>query len=197
MTVRHRGNVTPVPFGLIHKGPLVRVTLGPHPDDAKATADAGGNPKTMVHYLMVDTGAQPTVVENVIAQALGLIPIRYVQVMGVSGKPEDCPLYRMSITIGMVEDGSRGTVLPAQFVANVAGVASPPRPLTHVGLLGRDFLSHVRLLYDGPKGSFELIDYRHVSQPRRPLPKPAPLGGWKGIERARKSGSRHKKKGRR
>jgi hypothetical protein len=185
VTVRHRGNVTPVPHGLIFKGPLVRVTFGPHPDDAKATAAAGGTPKTMVHRLMVDTGAQSTVV--------GLIPIRYVRIMGVSGKPEECPLYRMSITIGMEEDGSGGTVLPAQFVANVAGVASPPKPLTHVGLLGRDFLSHVRLLYDGPKGEFEIIDYRHVSRPRLPLPKPPPLGGWKGIERARKSGRRHKR----
>jgi hypothetical protein len=193
VTVRHRGIVTPVPHGLIFRGPLVRVTFGPHPDDAKATADVGGTPKTMVHHLMVDTGAQSTVVENVIAEALGLIPIRYVRIMGVSGKPEDCPLYRMSITIGMEEDGSAGTVLPAQFVANVAGVGSPPKPLTHVGLLGRDFLSHVRLLYDGPKGEFEIIDYRHVSRPRRPLPKPPQLGGWKGIERARKSGRRHKK----
>lgn len=193
MTVRHRGNVTPVPHGLIFTGPLVRVTLGPHPDDAQAIAAAGGIPKTIVHHLMVDTGAQSTVVENVIAEALGLIPIRYVRIIGVSGKPEDCPLYRMNVTIGMVENGSAGMVLPAQFVANVAGVASPPKPLTHVGLLGRDFLSHVRLVYDGPRGEFELVDYRHVSQPRRPLPKPPPLGGWKAIERARKSGHRHKK----
>jgi hypothetical protein len=196
VTLRHKGNVTPAPLGLVLAGPLVKVTLGPHPDDAKATAAAGGTPKTMDHYLMVDTGAQSTVVENVVAQALGLIPIRYVQVMGVSGKAEDCPLYRMSVTISMVEDGTGGQG-QAFFVANVAGVASPPKPLTHTGLLGRDFLQYVRLLYDGPKGEFELVDYRHVSQPRKPIPKPPVLGGWKGVQQARKSGRRHKRKGRR
>jgi len=191
VTLRHKGNVTPAPSGLVLAGPLVKVTLGPHPDDAKATAAAGGTPKTIDHYLMVDTGAQSTIVENVIAQALGLIPIRYVQVMGVSGKAEDCPLYRMSITISMKEDGT-GVGGQAFFVTNVAGVASPPKPLTHIGLLGRDFLSHVRLLYDGPKGEFELVDYRHVSQRRKAAPKPPHLGGWKVIDRARRAGRKHK-----
>jgi len=176
---------------MVALGPLVQVTLGPHPDDAAATVAAGGTPKTMSHYLMVDTGAQATVVENVIAQALGLIPIRFTQIMGVSGKPEDYPVYRMSVTIGMVENAS-GSTVQATFVTDVAGVASPPKPLTHIGLLGRDFLRYVRLVYDGPKGAFELVDYQHVSQPKRPTP--PPLGGWKGIEAARKSGQKSKRK---
>ena len=47
------------------------------------------------------------------------------------------------------------------FSSDVVAMPSPPtdtarRP--HVGLIGRDFLRHIRLVYDGPSGSFELID---------------------------------------
>ena len=47
----------------------------------------------------------------------------------------------------------------AILVTNVAGVPSPSIPEKHVGLLGRDFLQYVRLVYDGPKGEFDIIDY--------------------------------------
>lgn len=173
-------------------GPLVEVTLGPPEAEMTAVTAAGGIPKTITHNLLVDTGAQATCVEGKIPQALGLVPMRFVQMMGVSGKPEDYPVYRMSIILGMREDHT-GASSRALFSADVVGTPSPPMPLNHIGLLGRDFLKYVRLLYDGPKGEFEIIDYKHVSAPHRAVQKPPPLGGWSAISRARKKG--HRKQG--
>jgi hypothetical protein len=193
LTTRHIGFVNPVPWGLVQQGPLVQVTLGLHPDDFQRVVAEGGTPKSFQHALMVDTGAQATSVENKIPEALGLVPIRFARMMGVSGKPEDYPVYRMSVGIGMGDDRT-GTVLPAVFVADVVGTPSPPAPLSHVGLLGRDFLRHVQLLYDGPKGRFELVDYQHVSSPPPQMPKPTIAAGWRDIQAAHKRGRKHKRR---
>ncbi len=193
MTLRHSGwckdqDGNPAPIQLVVSGPLVEVTLGLHPDEIKSIVESGGVPKTMVHRLLIDTGAQCTSVENVIPLALGLVPIRYQSMMGVSYKPEDYPVYRMSITLGMAD--KHGTVVPAAFVSDVVGTPSPGRPLSHVGLLGRDFLRFVQLVYDGPRAEYELVDYQHVSAQPQKTPQ---LGGWRGIERARKHTRRHRK----
>jgi hypothetical protein len=134
-------------------------------------------PGAIIQNLLVDTGAQKTSIEDKIAQALGLIPIRFDPVVGVSGKPELYPIYRMAVGIGMGEDGT-GAALQKIFFAEVAGTPSPPIPWQHVGLLGRDFLQFLRLVYDGPQGTFELIDYQHVSVPQRPMPKETAAFCW-------------------
>ncbi len=174
-------------------GALIQVRLGPSQPEIAATVAAGGIPKTVTHNLLVDTGAQATCVEDKIPKALDLIPMRFTQVMGVSGRSEDYPVYRMSIIFGMKEDGTT-SIHQAVFEADVVGTPSPPTPLTHIGLLGRDFLKYVRLVYDGPKGEFEIIDYKHVSAPHRPIQKPPPLGGWKEVARARKKGRKHRRR---
>jgi len=169
------------------RGPLVEVILGPTPQDTQLIVDAGGTPKAFKHFLLVDTGAQSTCVEDSIAKALGLNPIRFTKLIGVSGQVEDRPVYRMSVTIGMKTD--RGVVEPAVFTADIVGTNSPVTPQPFMGLLGRDFLQFVRLVYDGPKGEFELVDYRHVS-----APPPNIRSGWKGIASAKKKAQKHKRR---
>lgn len=178
---------------MVFQGPLIRVTLGPPQEEMAATIAAGGIPKTITHNLLVDTGAQATSVEDTILQALGLVPIRFTPVMGVSGKLDECPVYLMSVTLGMKEDGT-GSTLQAVFAAPVVGTPSPAVPLNHIGLLGRDFLRFVRLAYDGPKGEFEITDYKHVSA-RTPSKPPPPIAqGWKAIQSARKRSKKHRRR---
>lgn len=64
MTLRHKGVNEQGAPGLIVQGPLVRVILGPHPEDAKNTQAAGGTIRTTEGHLLVNTGAQLTVVET-------------------------------------------------------------------------------------------------------------------------------------
>jgi len=116
--------------------------------------------------MMIDTGAQSTIVEKQIATQLGLKPIRFAPMIGVSQKPELCPVYLMSITILVSGDGMEGSVT---FNNEVVGMSSPVRPQPHVGLLGRDFLSHMTLVYEGPKGSFELIPSMQLPPKTQPV----------------------------
>ncbi|HEV2064288.1 MAG TPA: hypothetical protein VGS00_07040 [Thermoanaerobaculia bacterium] len=175
MTLRNHqgGNDAPEPRGLAVQGPLIDVTLSPHPADAEAIERAGGKPESIERRLLVDTGASRTCIEDRIAHDLYLIPVRFDLYFGISGKPAEYPVYRMSIGIPMKEDQSAPSH-QAVFLADVVGMPAPPHPTPHVGLLGRDFLQHVRLVYDGPKGGFEIIDYRHEGVPLESLTKAAP-----------------------
>jgi hypothetical protein len=42
------------------------------------------------------------------------------------------------------------------FDAEVIGMNPPPIPKPYSGLIGRDFLRHFHLIYNGPKGNVEL-----------------------------------------
>jgi len=83
--------------------------------------------------------------------------------VGVSQVPEDCPVYRACIVIGY--EGKRGVDAQGVFEADIVGMKSPARPMDHMGLLGRDFLRYVRLVYNGPTGSFEINDGSYMIPP--------------------------------
>ncbi len=153
--VVYRGKVAS-PSGLIEDGPLVQVTFTPHPADIELLAQEGTAWQPVSHKMMVDTGAQLTVVEDAVPKYLNLVPIRFQAIAGVTGDL-DCPVYRLGINIGVGRrDGDLGEM---HFSADV--VAVPPVPdlaRPHVGLLGRDFLRYVRFEYDGPRGEYALVD---------------------------------------
>jgi hypothetical protein len=109
--------------------------------------------------MMLDTGAQITIVEDAVPKFLNLEPIRFQAIAGVTDDL-DCPVYRLEIAIGSQDhDDPRGAIAEIRFSADV--VAIPPvaeLARAHVGLLGRDFLQHVRFEYDGPRGVYRIID---------------------------------------
>lgn len=145
----HKGVVSPAPTGIITLGPLVAVELAPHP-----SVPSAGIVSPIPVKMMVDTGAQRTVIEKRLASQLGVAPIRFQQMVGVSQQPELCPVYVVSVTLRVGDNLQHAEVT---FVAEVIGMSSPPTPQEHVGLLGRDFLRHFRFTYDGPRGEFELV----------------------------------------
>jgi hypothetical protein len=62
-------------------------------------------------------------------------------------------VYLMTLKIGVQDDRGAAHV---NFDAEVIGMNTPPIPRQYVGLLGRDFLRVVHLVYNGPKGRVEL-----------------------------------------
>ena len=139
---------------LVEQGPLVEVLFAPHPADIELLAQEGTPWQPIPHRMMVDTGAEITVVEDAVPKFLNLEPIRFQAIAGVTGDL-DCPIYRLEIRIrsNHHDDGH------IQFSADVFAippVAELARP--HVGLLGRDFLQFVRFEYDGPSGTYRLVD---------------------------------------
>jgi len=149
------------PTRLIEQGPLVDVSFTPHPADIALLANEGTAWEPIAHRMMVDTGAEITIVEDAVPKFLNLQPIRFQAIAGVTGDL-DCPVYRLEIIIRSNDPGDdRGIAGQIEFSADV--IAVPPvaevaRP--HVGLLGRDFLQFVRFEYDGPSGTYRLIDER-------------------------------------
>ena len=161
--MKHKGVTHP--DALVALGPLVSVTLTPSP-----TMLVHGYPVPRASIMMmIDTGAQSTVIEDRIAVAMGLVPTRQQNMVGVSGKPELCPVYPIVITIGFA-DGS-GNMATADFGCDAIGMNSPPHQTAHQGLIGRDFLKHFELHYNGPTGTFDVIIPREAAAAVTP-PKP-------------------------
>lgn len=163
--MKHRGIVANPPGGLILAGPLVEVRITPTAQAAQAQVASGHTPKGAIIKMMVDTGAERTVVEDQLARSIGLIPIRYVPISGVDQKPVKRPVYRMNINIGMDDNGKHAETV---YIADVVGVPSCPRE--HSGLIGRDFLSHVHFSYNGPKGTFEIEPVHFTAPPQGAQP---------------------------
>lgn len=162
--LKHIGRSQPVPVGLVKSGPLMNVRLSYHPAAEPALPQA-----PVPARMMIDTGAERTLVEKRIAEQLGLAPIRFDDIIGVSQKAEPHPVYLMSVSFTVADERRKAGVM---FAAEIVGMKSPPTPQPHVGLLGRDFLMRMRFNYDGPQGCFELIPDRSVVAPALPPPHP-------------------------
>lgn len=145
--------VTP-PRELVARGPLIDVVLSVHSAAGQQLLSQGKPIPTHVAKLMLDTGAQSTVVENCIPQQLGLTPIRFTELVGVSHKPEKCPVYMMSVSF-LATKGTHKQWLT--FSSQIIGTGSPTKPTDHKGLLGRDFLGALHVSYDGVSGTVEVI----------------------------------------
>lgn len=150
--MKHTALSLPVPQGLVRTGPLVEVQLSPHQSIAAILQKQGKPVPGLTTKMMVDTGAHSTLVSQALVSKLGVQPIRFTPVTGVSGKPENYPVYPLSLAIKF---GSGGTGALLSFNADVIGMPSMLGGETG-GLLGRDFLLHFELFYDGPNGFIEL-----------------------------------------
>jgi len=113
-------------------------------------------------YLAIDTGSNRTWMGQAVVEALDLSACSEETAHGSAGVHRT-PIYLAELVVPFAGDETRDASLTA-----VLPVAAVPRldemmPLQTddpngqlIGLLGRDFLRHVRFTYDGPGGSFSL-----------------------------------------
>lgn len=176
---------------LVAIGPLFEVRLEPHPAVAAGLIASGRWPGPVVAKLMLDTGAETTVVEKRIAQGMGLTPVRFRPMVGVSQQPQMCPVYMMKIVLGVADEASKKTA-SIEYHSEVVGMDSPPTARAHVGLLGRDFLHGMHVIYNGPKGRVEIIVSSTVT---RTLPDLRPrTGPWKAKRKAERAARKKNRK---
>src|SRR5262245_51621943 len=99
-------------LGMMSIGPLVNVRLGPHPEDiARLTAEGEAVPEPEPVKLMMDTGAERTVVEEVVARHLNLVPVRFTRLLSATQHIAEAPVYLMSVYLDMQhESGETATV---------------------------------------------------------------------------------------
>lgn len=117
------------------EGPLVDAQL----------SDPGGPLGPERVRLIIDTGADMTVMSRRIIDRPGMVRTRVDGVLGATGAAVRAPVYRVHLAIDML-----GTTFDLDVVALVRDEGECD------GLLGRDVLAHLRFVYDGPAGVFTL-----------------------------------------
>lgn len=176
VTLHHYGKVEPAPVGLIQRGPIVGVHVGP------ATMEVGdGSRLSGPHHVMIDTGAERTLLDEELCKSLGIPPIRYEWVIGIAAARIMCPVYRIGISLGMTLDArpdtSKRLAGLITFASDVIGMPRNEKAI-HMGLLGRDFLANFHLAYNGPGAEF-VLSWKDASlatipahlRPKKPRPK--------------------------
>lgn len=126
---------------LLAHGPTLQVTVAtyPAPEDISKV-------RSKPVYALVDTGATYCMIDNKLADELGLIAIDKAQISGVTGIVEH-PVYMAAIIVPHLENHQYG-----RFVAGSLNETGE----THDVLLGRDFLSNTIMIYDGIRGQITI-----------------------------------------
>ena len=145
------GNLSPE--ALIGLGAFLNIEIHVPPAIATALTDAGSPvPAPVTGVALIDTGATITCIhEPILRDQLGLNPISVMKAGTASG-PTQQNVYPARI-VGTVAqsftldlDGVAGVNLSGQIVNTL------PDPQEVVALLGRNFLSHCVLIWNGPGG---------------------------------------------
>lgn len=160
------------PNSLVQVGPLVNVNI--------RSQTNGGRHATV--SMMIDTGAQSTCVDIDVCTKLGLIPHRFQSLVGVSSKPEDCPVYRVAIDITMAGKAPNSKPVALTLLCDAIGIRRSPNS-AHFGLLGRDWLSGLRLDYHGPNAIF---DVHNAMENNRSFQRATPSGKTRKIKRGKR-----------
>ncbi len=143
----HDGNV-PGRNLLVRLGPTLRVDIGFDPDyDAH-------RPRQLAHLAMpnvsalIDTGASISCIDSGVAMELQLPVINRTSVAGVGG------LHQFNVHLAQI----RAPELNFTFYGPFTGVDLAASGQQRIALIGRDFLSHFQMTYDGQSGRVTLTD---------------------------------------
>ena len=159
------------PADLVVLGPIINgYWMIPNSKEA-ALSDTGKLvPQPVVGQLLIDTGARTSCISQEVADQLGMVPVSVAKSFGAHGQ-RNALIYLARIGLAVLENNERFVMEIEKPVLSVVDLqkSAPPgatyrgSPLSFVGLLGRDFLAHVKLAYDGPQGQYRFeIDRRSV-----------------------------------
>jgi predicted aspartyl protease len=132
---------------LLQNGPCVQVIIGLAQSFAEQLVQQGqAVPQSTSGVALVDTGASTTCIDDALAQQLRLPVIDVVQMTSASHAATQSNVYPIQMEIV----GSPITVnVPRAIGANLA-------PQGFVALIGRDYLQHCTLFYNGITGEITL-----------------------------------------
>ncbi len=131
---------------MLQRGPCVQVTIGLADVVAQQILQQGKPlPTPITGFAMIDTGASSTCIDDAIAQQLGLPAIDVVQMTSASHANIEQNVYPTKITL------MNGITLD---VPRAMGATLQPQNI--IALIGRDFLQHCTLFYNGITGEITL-----------------------------------------
>jgi hypothetical protein len=139
----HPGGPTQAQQLLTLLGPTLVVDIGfdPNFDPTKV----GTQPVTQLQgvHALVDTGATQSCVDSALATTINLPVIDRQRISGVGG------VHEVNIHIGQIYVPA----LNSTIYGNFAGVNLSAGGQPHVVLIGRTFLQHITMIYDGRTGA--------------------------------------------
>ena len=137
----------PPPLALIRQGPVVQVSFGLAQSLATELTQHGLTlPNPTSGYALIDTGASATCIDDQLAQQMRLPAIDVVQMTSASHAATPANVYPIQMEI-------IGTPIRVE-ISRAMGANLSGQKL--VALIGRDFLSHCTLFYNGFTGQITL-----------------------------------------
>jgi predicted aspartyl protease len=127
---------------LVLRGPTLAVNVGFDPHYQPDT-NAAPSPGITHIEALVDTGADESCIDSLLAIKLGLPIVDQRAVIGVDGS------FDVNMHLGQVHIPALKFTVQGSF----AGVKLVAGGMSYQVLIGRTFLRHVRMLYDGPTGA--------------------------------------------
>ena len=128
--------------GLITYGPVLEVRIGLAPKYMSGKETRPGLPHTS-YPALVDTGATHSCVDSVLALSISLPVVGRARIAGVGGQSE------VNEHLAQIEIPALDFTVYRIF----DGVHLRSGGIPYAALLGRDFLQHVTLVYNGRTGS--------------------------------------------
>jgi len=131
-------------------GPIVDIQILPTAAAAAAIVKSGGTPPLPQKVsALIDTGASGSVIQESIAADLGLTPIGQQRINTPSCQDHPCYTYAVMLLLPKPVAGIEFSI---RFETTI--IAAPLAGQNIQCLLGRDFLKHVLMIYNGPQDSF-------------------------------------------
>ena len=141
-------SLTPTtPDTLVTIGPTIDVQIGFDPAYRPNLGLSAALPTTL-YSALVDTGALESCIDAELASALQLIVVDHRWISGAGG-PVEVNIYSAQIVIPS---------LSATIYGEFAGVNLLAGGQQHVALIGRTFLLHCELVYDGRTGTVTITN---------------------------------------
>lgn len=141
---------TPNPQLLIHYGPTIQVYVCPPITEKENPNEIKG--KTVP--ALIDTGAEASMIDDVLAKELELVQIDTATIAGVGGVKDDHPVYLANIFAPQLDSHGYGKFVSAKLKEGGQ---------EHQVLLGRDFLSQVVMIYDGIRSQVTIASPKRSS----------------------------------
>lgn len=131
---------------LVQRGPTLQVQIGFDPNYQGAPQIPALPPQPI--EALVDSGATESCIDSGLAMQLNLPIVNQVVIAGVGG------IHNVNVHLAHIYIAGLGVTIDGAFAAvNLAAGGQ-----THLALIGRTFLMHFRMMYDGLTGAVSITN---------------------------------------
>ena len=153
------GKAIPKEISLLRFGPIVQCTVSLTDNALLGYSDGRVAPRPIKGFAMIDTGATFTAIDTNTAANGGIPQVSFAKTSTASDKNLLVPTFDAKIVCHCGQSAQTISFSSSNIIGvNLTDIIGKFREADtdFILLLGRDFLKHTVLVYDGGKGSFSL-----------------------------------------